>query len=59
MVEWSITTVLKTVVPRGTGGSNPSLSASKGVNQQVMLFTPFVISEIFVTLEKLIAFPLL
>ena len=27
MVEWSITTVLKTVVPRGTGGSNPSLSA--------------------------------
>ena len=28
MVEWSITTVLKTVVPRGTGGSNPSLSAS-------------------------------
>ena len=29
MVEWSITTVLKTVVPRGTGGSNPSLSAEK------------------------------
>ena len=29
MVEWSITTVLKTVVPRGTGGSNPSLSAFK------------------------------
>ena len=28
MVEWSITTVLKTVVPRGTGGSNPSLSAN-------------------------------
>ena len=27
MVEWSITTVLKTVVLRGTGGSNPSLSA--------------------------------
>lgn len=27
MVEWSITTVLKTVVPRGTGGSNPPLSA--------------------------------
>ena len=35
MVEWSITTVLKTVVPRGTGGSNPSLSANKGVNQRV------------------------
>ena len=29
MVEWSITTVLKTVVPRGTGGSNPSLSAKR------------------------------
>ena len=35
MVEWSITTVLKTVVPRGTGGSNPSLSANKGANQRV------------------------
>ena len=31
MVEWSITTVLKTVVPRGTGGSNPSLSAKNSV----------------------------
>ena len=28
VVEWSITAVLKTAVPRGTGGSNPSLSAS-------------------------------
>ena len=28
MVEWSITAVLKTAVPRGTGGSNPSLSAT-------------------------------
>ena len=28
MVEWSITAVLKTAVPRGTGGSNPSLSAN-------------------------------
>ena len=27
MAEWSIATVLKTVVPQGTGGSNPSLSA--------------------------------
>ena len=31
MVEWSITTVLKTVVLRGTGGSNPSLSAKRDV----------------------------
>ena len=36
MVEWSITAVLKTAVPRGTGGSNPSLSANKGVNQRVV-----------------------
>ena len=28
MVEWSITAVLKTAVLRGTGGSNPSLSAT-------------------------------
>jgi hypothetical protein len=27
MAEWSNAAVLKTVVPRGTGGSNPSLSA--------------------------------
>ena len=34
MVEWSITAVLKTAVLRGTGGSNPSLSAKnpKGTN---------------------------
>ena len=32
MAEWSIAAVLKTVVLRGTGGSNPSLSAIKGVN---------------------------
>ena len=31
MVEWSITVVLKTTVPRGTGGSNPSLSAMKSL----------------------------
>ena len=31
MVEWSITPVLKTGVPRGTGGSNPSLSAKISV----------------------------
>lgn len=42
MVEWSITTVLKTVALRGAGGSNPSLSANKGVNQQLMRFTPFI-----------------
>jgi len=29
MAEWSNAAVLKTVVPRGTGGSNPSLSAEQ------------------------------
>ena len=47
MVEWSITAVLKTAVPRGTGGSNPSLSANKGVNQQIMRFTPFITPKKF------------
>ena len=40
MVEWSITTVLKTVVPRGTGGSNPSLSAISLDFQVITKFTP-------------------
>ncbi len=40
MVEWSITTVLKTVVLRGTGGSNPSLSAINVENQQITKRTP-------------------
>ncbi len=29
MAEWSNAVVLKTIVPRGTGGSNPSFSAKK------------------------------
>ena len=41
MAEWSIAAVLKTVVLRGTRGSNPCLSAIKGVNQAFARFTPF------------------
>ena len=41
VAEWSIAAVLKTVELRGSGGSNPSLSAVKGVNQVVTRFTPF------------------
>ncbi len=37
MAEWSIASVLKTDVLRGTGGSNPSLSARKS-NHMVALF---------------------
>jgi hypothetical protein len=29
LAEWSIAAVLKTVVPRGTVGSNPTFSAQK------------------------------
>ena len=32
MAEWSIASVLKTEVLKGTGGSNPSLSAKKEVS---------------------------
>ena len=42
MAEWSIAAVLKTVEVQASGGSNPSLSAIKGVNQVVTRFTPFI-----------------
>ena len=38
MVEWSITPVLKTGVLRGTGGSNPSLSATMKKTSLVGVF---------------------
>ena len=40
VVEWSITAVLKTAVPRGTGGSNPSLSAiqKEALRKESLLF---------------------
>ena len=40
MAEWSIAAVLKTVELRGSGGSNPSLSAINVVNQQITKQTP-------------------
>ena len=40
MAEWSNAAVLKTVVLQGTGGSNPSLSASTGVAQLVEHWSP-------------------
>ncbi len=40
MAEWSIAAVLKTVVLKGTGGSNPSLSAYTGVAQLVEHWSP-------------------
>lgn len=35
MAEWSNAAVLKTVDLNGSGGSNPSLSATKAENQQI------------------------
>ncbi len=40
MAEWSNAAVLKTVVLRGTGGSNPSLSALKPDYQAIAETTP-------------------
>ena len=40
VAEWSIAAVLKTVVPRGTRGSNPCLSAVNTENQQIAKQTP-------------------
>ena len=40
MAEWSIAAVLKTVVLRGTRGSNPCLSAINVGNQQITKQTP-------------------
>ena len=40
MAEWSIAAVLKTVELRGSGGSNPSLSAINTENQQIAKQTP-------------------
>ena len=40
VAEWSIAAVLKTVVLRGTRGSNPCLSATNAENQQIVKQTP-------------------
>lgn len=40
MAEWSIAAVLKTVELRGSGGSNPSLSAINAENQKITNKTP-------------------
>ena len=40
MPEWSIAAVLKTVVLRGTRGSNPCLSAINAENQQIVKQAP-------------------
>ena len=43
MAEWSIASVLKTDVLRGTGGSNPSLSAAK--HYQFKIRSPILLNS--------------
>ena len=43
MAEWSNAPVLKTGVLRGTGGSNPSLSAQSPVNRKIYRTLLFVL----------------
>ena len=50
MAEWSIAAVLKTVDPKGSGGSNPSLSA-KGDLQGFLLASPSFFSPYVVDTE--------
>ena len=65
MAEWSIASVLKTDVPRGTGGSNPSLSAETTVkvlilNDLGLFYTLKIVSNrIFVTFVAKPAFSIL
>ena len=42
LAEWSNAVVLKTIVPKGTGGSNPSLSAEKASNTCFFFINFFV-----------------
>ena len=45
VAEWSIALVLKTNVPRGTGGSNPSASAKPDEVHQVFYVSIFKILQ--------------
>ena len=67
MAEWSIAAVLKTVELRGSGGSNPSLSAEKQRVQITSDLHPFYISlwrryhsnQILLPLKTLLSFIIL
>ena len=45
MAEWSNAAVLKTVVPQGTGGSNPSFSAKATKDKNLHKSVGFLFSE--------------
>ena len=52
MAEWSIAAVLKTVVLRGTGGSNPSLSAKECKHKMFALFFLFYLKRNFKNIKR-------
>ena len=52
MAEWSIAAVLKTVVLRGTGGSNPSLSAKLANGSTCLSDLPLVFLYTYPTTKK-------
>ena len=49
MAEWSIAPVLKTDVLKGTGGSNPSLSARNQEQRKLLLILFYVNTESLLT----------
>ena len=49
MAEWSIAPVLKTDVLKGTGGSNPSLSARNQEQRKLLLILFYVDTESLLT----------
>ena len=53
MAEWSIAAVLKTVELRGSGGSNPSLSAEKQRVQIASDLHPFLHPEISIAYKTI------
>ena len=58
MAEWSIAAVLKTVELRGSGGSNPSLSATRDFSEVVILSQPFLLRQECIR-ESICEYPLI
>ena len=51
VAEWSNAAVLKTVVPRGTGGSNPSSSANQSLLCKQRAFFIYEATELALVVE--------
>ena len=57
MAEWSIAAVLKTVELRGSGGSNPSLSAKEQKNIRSAFRAPYIFLFINTTVSEIYKLP--